>query len=450
MQALLAETRQEVEASRAMLNRLLGDGPAPALYSRDHYEPITPAVAVHASKARFVALCAGVRSGKTFLAGHLFLERIEADYKAGKDRLWYWCVAPTYSLSDMQREYLEEALFDADIDYDYNAQKHLLKVPSYGVKIWFKSADRDRNLRARGIRGVWMSEAAAIKETIWESRIYSRLSDLSGWGILEGSPEGHNWFWRFCKRSPQFPNTPGSDKAVAFHKWATHENSAVPVLVEECRQAKDRLPAAIYAREYEADFDTFIGQIYEEWDAKIHVCHEKIKPEWGAATYAYDWGYSVPGCLLAILRNGDGERIVVDEVYQKGRSLEWWAKEAKKMTQRWGDGPLYFDPSRNDAQEIFHKAGVHSRGAENAVIEGIDAVMRALHPFERIVDKGGVKETQVVIPLRIGAACKNLIGEMPMYQWDDHERPIKRNDHALDALRYAIYTRRIGVVATGR
>jgi phage terminase large subunit len=45
--------------------------------------------------------------------------------------------------------------------------------------------------------------------------------------------------------------------------------------------------------------------------------------------------------------------------------------------------------------------------------------------------------------------CKGLIKEIESYVWDPkasekgEDRPLKKDDHALDALRYAVYTHKI-------
>ena len=435
MQSLLAETRQEVAANRSMLDSLTGAA-STALYSRAHYTPIKPAQAVHASTARFVAMCAGVRSGKTYAAAHLLLERIEADYKAGKERLWYWCVAPTYDLSDVQREYLEEALFNADVDFDYNAQKHRLRITSHGVTIWFKSADRDKNLRARGIRGVWVSEAAAVKEGIWDSRIYSRLSDLGGWGILESSPEGHNWFYRFCQQSPQFAQSPGDDNDIAYFHWTTSDNNAVPNLAKEAQAAKRRLPDAIWRREYNASFDAFQGQIYTEWDAGIHVYGPDNKlgilgpPEtYPEVMYGFDPAFGHAAAFVAIIRDGSGTYWQVDEAVAPEILPDYWGDIAVDMVKKWGHGVVHCDPSSPIYRKIFESRGLIARKAYNEVKSGVSQVATALH----LVDgKPG---------MLFGPNCPQTIKELPQQRWGPDEKPIKKQGHdddCADANRYAI------------
>ena len=46
--------------------------------------------------------------------------------------------------------------------------------------------------------------------------------------------------------------------------------------------------------------------------------------------------------------------------------------------------------------------------------------------------------------LLLGERCKHLFEELAAYAWDEQcegEQPVKENDHAVDALRYALHTR---------
>ena len=56
-----------------------------------------------------------------------------------------------------------------------------------------------------------------------------------------------------------------------------------------------------------------------------------------------------------------------------------------------------------------------------------------------------IKELLLSDRLKINSRCVNLISEFEMYSYDDEkaeinqkEKPIKANDHALDALRYVV------------
>lgn len=61
----------------------------------------------------------------------------------------------------------------------------------------------------------------------------------------------------------------------------------------------------------------------------------------------------------------------------------------------------------------------------------------------------GIQNTATVLArgdLLVNDCCKNTIKEFGLYSWDDkaeRDTVIKENDHAMDALRYFVQTKRI-------
>jgi PBSX family phage terminase large subunit len=92
---------------------------------------------------------------------------------------------------------------------------------------------------------------------------------------------------------------------------------------------------------------------------------------------------------------------------------------------------IYIDPAAASFKVEMRKAGIGIpiRDADNDVTEGIKTVSSYLSMGD----------------LKICRNCRNLIGEVQEYCWDSkaaergEDAPIKRNDHALDALRYALF-----------
>jgi phage terminase large subunit len=69
----------------------------------------------------------------------------------------------------------------------------------------------------------------------------------------------------------------------------------------------------------------------------------------------------------------------------------------------------------------------HVYQADNEVLEGIQVVSQALEDKKLLIHRG----------------CKHLISQLATYSWDPaaskrgEDKPLKHNDHAVDALRYA-------------
>jgi phage terminase large subunit len=88
------------------------------------------------------------------------------------------------------------------------------------------------------------------------------------------------------------------------------------------------------------------------------------------------------------------------------------------------------DPSAASMIEQLHRDGITPVGADNAVMDGIRTVSSLL-----AADR-----------FKVHKSCRGLISEFPAYAWDDkaaeagEDKPVKAEDHSLDALRYALRT----------
>jgi hypothetical protein len=88
------------------------------------------------------------------------------------------------------------------------------------------------------------------------------------------------------------------------------------------------------------------------------------------------------------------------------------------------------DPSAAGLRAALLAASIDTTEADNDVIAGINRVQ------DRLVIQGDGRPRLTVSP-----RCKNLIREFESYEWmpdKPKDTPKKVNDHALDALRYAV------------
>jgi phage terminase large subunit len=98
---------------------------------------------------------------------------------------------------------------------------------------------------------------------------------------------------------------------------------------------------------------------------------------------------------------------------------------------------FYADPSQPALIKQMNSDGLHTLPAENEIMPGISAVCEKLK-----FDADGKPS------LYIDKKCKNLIHELENYRYSKKtgengsytETPAKKDDHACDALRYAVYS----------
>jgi hypothetical protein len=163
-----------------------------------------------------------------------------------------------------------------------------------------------------------------------------------------------------------------------------------------------------------------------------------------------DWATSSPTAyvLVGVKHRPDGRpRVWVEsELYydpersQRQRSCDELANDmlgfmAGRAHPSVPISAVYVDPSASALELDFERAGISVTHADNDVAGGIQTVAKLLRTGLFTVD-----------PQR----CPNLVREFPGYVWDPKasargkDEPVKADDHALDATRYALHSRGLG------
>lgn len=154
---------------------------------------------------------------------------------------------------------------------------------------------------------------------------------------------------------------------------------------------------------------------------------------------AIDYGTTNPLAALLCIDN-DGEYLIQSEYYFNSR-VEGYQKTDEQYLndiRSWLDREvnpdcwpqLIVDPSAASFIVAARLKGFRVKEADNSVLDGI-----------RLVSTLMAKRL-----LKINKSCTNLIREILGYVWDesgklDKEKPLKMNDHAVDAMRYWIKTK---------
>jgi phage terminase large subunit len=146
-----------------------------------------------------------------------------------------------------------------------------------------------------------------------------------------------------------------------------------------------------------------------------------------------DWGFVHNFACEVIGQSGAGHLRVVDEVYVAGRTLPEVIPDLLALRAKWGISAFYADPSEPAYIQQCLQAGLPVVAADNDVRPGLEAVSVAI--------KAG---------MTVSPDCQGLLGEIPGYTWAPQrggglrEEPVKVNDDACDALRYAVMAVRQG------
>ncbi|ATF11612.1 PBSX family phage terminase large subunit [Brevibacillus brevis X23] len=188
------------------------------------------------------------------------------------------------------------------------------------------------------------------------------------------------------------------------------------------------------------------GIVYDMFSEDVHVIDELPK-SFDRLIVGGDYGMNNPTTFLLIGQKGTDFYVIREYYYgagqKKGQSEEEAQSRQKTVAQYvdefiqflGDDKPQYIflDPSASALIIELKKRGfVNIKGANNDRIDGIQLVQQLLGGHEG--------------RLFVHRSCVNLIREFFSYLWDPkaqargEDEVIKENDHALDALRYALFT----------
>ncbi len=361
---------------------------------------------------RFRVLCCGRRWGKTTLA----VEEIKGLALSKNARIAY--IAPTFQQArDIAWQMLIKEL--KPITRKINESRLELEVVNLKggtSSIQLRGWEAIETLRGQFFDFIVIDEVASMRNfnVYWQEVVRPTLTDTKGQVMFISTPKGFNHFFDLFNTK--------DDDYQSFH-FTSYDNPFIPK--EEIDKAGKEIPEDRFAQEYLADFRKTEGLVYKEFNRDIHVTEDKPTSV-SDTILGIDFGYTNPSSIIPIKIDADNHYWILEEFYKTHQTTEQIAEQAKlyKPTK------VYADPAEPDRIEILRKSGLNCRDVSKDIVAGVDRV-RELFKQGRI---------------HISADCKNLIHELETYRYPDKkpdqneiEKPVKENDHALDALRYALY-----------
>lgn len=410
------------------------------------YRPHAAQLLYHNSPARFRLPNCGRRFGKSTMAGKdiepkLFLH----------DKL-FWIVGPTYDLGEKEFRVVWHDLIigkklgqDKRIRKAYNKKQGNMFIQfPWNTRIEVRSADHPENLVGDALDWVIMSEAAKHNPDTWERFIRPALADKRGGADFPTTPEGYNWLYQLW----MFGQDPDMVDYASwrFPSWANKEVYPGGLDDPEIKLLKKTMSPESFLQEIGADFGSFVGKIYPEWDVSLHVKKVEYNPAW-PNYITFDWGYTNP--LAAIEFQVDPmDRIHVwREHYKSYTRVEDHCAMMKKRDQPKG---YHINMCFGDAADPEAAATVSKLLAPCLAMpeakenwrEGVDLVRSFLEREEGEDEFGGPIYGNAFF---VDFSCTNTIHEFNNYKAPSavkgrnvQEIGLRQDDHALDAIRYGI------------
>ncbi len=377
--------------------------------------------AINNPKYRFVSAAVSRRQGKTYIAniiGQL------VSLVPGSNIL---IMSPNYSLSqisfDLQRNLIKH--FDLEVTKD-NAKDKVIEI-SNGSTVRMGSINQVDSCVGRSYDLIIFDEAAlADGKDAFNVALRPTLDKDNSKAIFISTPRGrNNWFSEFFYRgfSDEFP------------EWcsirATYKDN--PRMSEpDIAEARKSMSEAEFRQEYEADFNTYEGQIWKfnfETQVKDFSQLDTSKMDVFAGL---DVGYKDPTAMCVIAYDWDKEQYhLVDEYFNAERTTEQHATEIQKLIDRWDIDYIYIDSAAQQTRYDFaQNYDISTINAKKSVLDGIGHVSGIIDNDFLFVDQ----------------EAKESLSCLDAYQWDPNPNLMKEKpkhnmaSHMADALRYALYS----------
>lgn len=303
-------------------------------------------------------------------------------------------------------------------------------------RIGFKSCDQGREkFQGTSLDFVWFDEEPP--EDIYKE---CRMRVLDKKGILFGTMtplKGLTWVYENI-----FLNN-GNDPEI-WHEFISWQDN--PYLEkEEIEALKSTLSKDELESRCDGKFKTNGGMVYPEFDESVHVIEPFNVPKEWYDNISIDPGLHNPLSAHWYAEDFDGNIYVIAEHYEAKQSIDYHAQKiltiCEKLDWHLGFGgkiSALIDSAANQrtlasaksVTELFFERGIAVNPNVNKdLFSGISTV------------KSYLKTADGRAKLFIFKTCPNLIREIKGYFWGSGDVPVKRDDHALDELRYYLMSK---------
>lgn len=254
-------------------------------------------------------------------------------------------------------------------------------------------------------------------------------------GFCTANAAGHSWLWNIWLRDKK--------GHADYPCWQATTYDNADVLPPDYVESLKDVPERIYKRFVLNDHSITEGLVWDEFKPH-HVIDPFDVPKTWEGVMALDHGVTNPTAVLWAFTDFDGKIYITDEHYEAGQTISYHAQQIhsrdnSNVNDRLCDPACMAKINAKNGQlysvwDEYHDYGLYFRPANNAVLAGINRVNECFKSNKLFIFKN----------------CVNLIREIESYKWqrvkpgqqkNEPDAPVKKNDHACDALRYLIMSR---------
>lgn len=393
----------------------------------------------------------GNRTGKTECGAveTVWLARGNHPYKTNKTQTDGWVVSLS---TQVQRDVAQQKILyylNKDWIVDVIMQSGKKESMEYGIidkilvrnvsgkisTIGFKSVDQGREkFQGTSLDYVWFDEEPP-QDIYMECKM--RVVDRCGEIFGTMTPlKGQTWVYNEVYLNER------NDEDIWFETISWQDN---PFLnQEEIKKLKSQMSQRELESRCDGKFITSNGLVYPNFDENYNVIDPFDVPKEWFDNISIDPGYTNPLSCHFYACDGDGNIYVIAEVYANQTTIEEHSRKIHQVAQSLG----WQKNSKGYLQALIDSASlqktlscqdsVAQKFYENKILVNtkVNKSLLGLQMVRKyICDANGVRK------LFIFKNCINMIREIKSYSWGSDEAPIKKDDHAMDELRYYIMSK---------
>ena len=399
-------------------------------YGVSHRSPWEKQLEGHESKARFKALFAGARYGKSKWGAMEVFPDIMTSGTRG------WIVGPSYEQPSKEFRYIYNALVSGlkvklarQLNTAYTSPGQQILITPWGSEVYTKSEENPESLLSEELDWILLSEGSRMKENTFDQYLRARLGTRKGRVVIPTTPHGYNWIYKrfylpFLEGDPEY--------------WSTIVKVTENPLFSksEYDKAKKELPDDIFKEQYDGEFVAQTGLIYKRFSRSLNVVEPFEIPSHWERYMAIDPHPHTPCAVLWIAFDPHGAGYVYDEMFIPDLTIpeiaaRIAAKEGKDIIKRRLIDPnaKYIDKMRGQIASVqvqFRSYGLNCLEANNKFESGFYRINESLTPQE-VYGNPELKKPK----LMIFKTCKEMIFEFESCNWEN-----EKDNHLLDDLKY--------------
>ncbi|MDR0462422.1 MAG: terminase family protein [Christensenellaceae bacterium] len=297
--------------------------------------------------------------------------------------------------------------------------------------IGFKNCEQGREkFQGTALDWVWFDEEPS--EDIYEECL-ARLLDRGGriWGTMTPL-KGRTWIYDRI----YLASTVQSEIAVFQWEWSDNPHlNKKEIERMERNYSAETLESRKYGRFIEG-----LGMVFKEFGDDNIIKDGSVlsqKNNWVYTGISIDPGYKNPTAVLWFGVDSQDRIFVIDEYKESEQSVEQIAKIIKRKNNELGFMPKNIFIDSAASAETFGQPESVVQQFKNFGIN-VDTkvdknVLGGVHFMKSLFCSADNTRKLFVYP-----HCVQLVKELRGYFWGDHNKPVKRNDHCIDALRYFV------------